>query len=146
MDKELLFKSRLPEDDVDVSGVGTVRVRGLNRIEAMHIQAATDPAEADRRIIAQGLVDPVLVISGLLHQLDGKPCKACAEAGQWQKASIAAELEPVTTRIAELAGIAPDAAKQAVKGFEADPDLEFQLLPGAEAVDDGLGATGPDVE
>ena len=127
-------------------GVGTVRVRGLNRIEAMHIQAATDLAESDRRTIAQGLVDPLLVIPGLLHQLDGKPCKACAEAEKWQKASIAGELEPVTTRIAELSGMVDTAAKEAVKAFEADSDLEFQLLPGAEAVDDGLGATVPDVE
>lgn len=129
MDRDLLFKPRLPEDDVDVPGLGTVRVRALSRAEALHVQAATDVAERDRRIIAQGLVDPVLVIPGLLHEPGGKSCKACADAGRVQQASPAKELEPVTDRIAELSGMLEESAKEAVKTFEADADAEFPVLP-----------------
>lgn len=122
MDKELLFKSRLPEADVDIPGVGTVRVRGLSRLEAMHVQAANGPDATERRVLALGLVDPAL---------------SEAEAGKWQKASIAGELEPVTAKIAELSGLVPGADKQAYKDFAADPGSEFRLLPGSEAADDG---------
>lgn len=128
MDKELLFKPRLPEEEIEVPGVGTMRVRGLNRIEAMHVQAANGPEATERRILSLGLVDPVLTE---------------AEVGRWQKASAAGEIEPVSTRIAVLSGMAPDAAKEQVKAFEANPDAEFPVLPGTEAGDDGV-RSGPD--
>lgn len=129
MDKELLFKPRLPEEPVDIPGVGTVRVRGLNRIEAMHVQAANGPEATERRIMALGMVDPVMTE---------------AEVGRWQKASAAGEIERVSTRIAVLSGMAPDSAKAAVKEFEANPDAEFRSLPGPEARDDGEPAPGGD--
>lgn len=122
MDKEALFRPRLPEDDVEVPGVGTVRVRALSRIEAMHVQAANGPEATERRILAAGLVDPTLTE---------------AEAGKWQKAAPAGELEPVTTRIAELSGMAPDSDKETYKSFRDEPDAGVRALPGAEAVDDG---------
>lgn len=126
MDKETLFKSRLTEDDVEVAGVGTVRVRGLNRIEAMHVQDAKQGDERDRRIIAQGLVDPVLVIPGLLHETDGdKSCKACADVRRWQEASPADELEPVATKIAQLSGILEGSDKEDYKSVrdESEPGV-----------------------
>lgn len=125
MDKELLFKPRLPEANVDVPGVGVVRVRGLSRIEALHVQAAKGPEATERRILALGMVDPPLTE---------------AEAGQWQRASAAGEIELVSTRIAQLSGMAPESAKEAVKEFEANPDAEFRVLPGSEAGDDGGSA------
>jgi len=131
MDKELLFKPRLPEADVDVPGVGTVRVRGLSRAEAMHVQDAKGTEARERRLVALGMVDPELTE---------------AEVGRWQKASAAAEMEPVTDRITELSGLADESAKEAVKEFAADPDAEFPVLPGAEAGDDGGAAAGGDVE
>lgn len=136
MDKELLFKPRQPtasgmrEDDVEVPGFGTVHVRGLNRVEAMHVQAANGTAATERRILALGMVDPAMTE---------------AEVGRWQKASEAGEIEPVSTRIAELSGMAPNAAKEQVKAFEANPDDEFRVLPGAEAGDAGVGPSGADV-
>lgn len=129
MDKALLFKPRLPEDDVDVPGIGIVRVRGLSRIEAMHVQAAKGVEATERRILALGMVDPTLTE---------------AEAGQWQKASTAGEIEPVANRIAELSGIAPGSPKQAYKDFEADPGSEFRVLPGAEVGHDGGPAADGD--
>ena len=76
MDKELLFKARLPEADVDIPGVGTVRVRGLSRVEAMLVQKVDDPETRERRILAYGMVDPPL---------------SEGEAGRWERAFIARE-------------------------------------------------------
>lgn len=106
MDKELLFAPRLPEADVEVPGVGTVRVRGLNRPEAMAVQAVSGTEARERKILALGMVDPALTE---------------AEAGRWQKAAPAGELEPVTTRIAELSGMLEGSAKEAVKTFRGEP-------------------------
>lgn len=100
MDKELLFRPRLPEADIEVPGIGTVRVRGLNRIEAMHVQAADGPEATERRIMTLGMVDPELTE---------------AEVGQWQKASAAGEIEAVSSKIAELSGMLPGADKTAYK-------------------------------
>lgn len=105
MDKELLFKPRLPEADVEISGVGTVKVRGLSRIEAMHVQAANGPEAVERRILALGVVEPKLTED---------------DVRQWQKASPAGELEPVTEKIAELSGMKPGADKEAYKSFRDD--------------------------
>lgn len=127
MDKSLLFKPRLPEDTVEVPGVGVLRVRGLNRLEAMHVQAAKGPEETERRILALGMVDPKLTED---------------EVRQWQRASAAGEIEPVSTRIAQLSGMVAESPKQAYQDFEADPGSEFRLLPSAEAGDDGGSPPG----
>jgi len=120
--KERLFKPRLPEAEVELEGVGTVRVRGLSRIEAMLVQKADGVEAMERRIIAYGMVDPEVTE---------------AEAERWQKASAAGELEAVTTKISELSGIAPTSAKEAMRTFRGGPGDGVRVLPGAEAVDDG---------
>lgn len=102
MDKELLFKPRLAEDDVDVPGVGTVRVRGLNRIEAMQVSSAGGPEAIERRMLAFGMVDPKLTED---------------EVKEWQRASAAGEMEAVSARIAELSGLSPGAGKETYKSF-----------------------------
>lgn len=105
MDKDKLLAPRadtssgLPEDTVSIPDVGEVRVRGLSRIEAMHVQAARGEEATERRILALGLVDPSLTE---------------AEAGQWMKAAVAGEIEPVSRRIAELSGMVEDAPKSSV--------------------------------
>ena len=124
--KARLLKPRLPEAEIDVEGIGTIRVRGLSRAEVMGARAVKDgPGKAlaiERKILSLALVDPEMTE---------------AEVGQWQKASTAGEMEPVTEKVGELSGMTEDAAKDAYKEFEADPDAEFRVLPGAEAVDDG---------
>lgn len=124
-DKELLFKSRLPEDDVEVPGIGTVRVRGLSRTEALHCRGTSDLVAVERRMLAAGLVDPVLSEN---------------EVKRWQEASPAGELEALTLKISELSGMTETAAKEAYVEFEENPDAEFRDVPGAEAVDDRDGA------
>ncbi len=132
MDNDLkarLLKPRLPEADVDVPGVGVVRVRGLNRAEAMRVQSANGTEATERRIVAFGMVDPPMTE---------------AEVGQWQRAAPAGDLEAVSNKIAELSGMLAESAKEAMKTFEAAPDEAFPVLPGPEAGDDGGSAPGGD--
>lgn len=114
-DKELLFKPRLAEAEVELPGIGTVRVRALSRQEALDVQKMNGVAAIERKMIAMALVEPKLTQ---------------AEVGQWQDASPAGELEPVTNKISELSGMTEGAAKEAYKEFEEDPDSEFRILPG----------------
>jgi hypothetical protein len=104
--KTRLLKPRLPEDEVPVPGIGTVRVRGLNRAEGMMVQAVKGTATQERLMLSLAMVHPTLTES---------------EAGQWQKASPTGELEPVTRKIAELSGMAEGAAKEAYNTFRDEP-------------------------
>lgn len=110
MDKAKLFAPRLPEADVEVPGLGvTVRVRGLSRVEVLAMRKATDNENTldgprvlvlERKMLAAGMVDPELTE---------------AEAGRWQAASAAGELEPVVNKIQELSGLLEDSGKAAYK-------------------------------
>ena len=130
MDIEQLLKPRLPEADVELAGVGTVRVRGLSRAEALAVRDIEGTEAIERFILARGMVDPPMTED---------------EIGHWQQSSPAGEMEPVTDKVAELSGMLPDSAKVAVKEFTANPDSEFSVLPSGEAEHDGVGATDPDV-
>lgn len=103
--------SGMPEADVEVPGMGTVRVRGLSRAEQLltvkqgDIDAAGNPditrvAAIERRMIARAMVDPELTEE---------------EAGQWQTRATNGELEPVTEKISELSGMLPGQAKELTK-------------------------------
>jgi hypothetical protein len=136
LDKELLFKPRLAEDDVQIPGVGSVRVRALSRSEVLLVRKATDlagdvPAPRalvlERKMIATAMVDPVLTES---------------EVGRWQNASAAGELEPVTDAIQRLSGMLPTSAKEAYRELEADPEAEFRAAPGQGSGDDGRPTEG----
>jgi len=136
VDKDLLLKPRLAEDDIEIPGVGTVRVRALSRAEVLLVRKATDNADSidgprvlvlERKMLAAAMVDPVLTE---------------AEVGRWQQASAAGELEPVTTRIQQLSGLLPESAKAVYQEFEANPEAEFRAPASAETVDDGSSTTG----
>lgn len=136
MDKELLFKPRLAEEDVNIPGVGTVRVRALSRAEVLMVRKATDLAGdvdgpralvLERKMLAAAMVEPALTES---------------EVGRWQQASAAGELEPVTEAIQRLSGMLPNSAKEAYRELEADPEAEFRAAPSAGSVDDGGPAAG----
>lgn len=121
--------SGMPEADVEVAGLGTVRVRGLSRLEAMWMQSANGMQASERRMLAVGMVDPSMTES---------------EAAQWQKVSAAGELEPVTKMIARLSGTLDTSAKEVVREFIADPAAEFRDVPSGEAGDDAGAAPGGD--
>jgi hypothetical protein len=132
--KASLITPHLKEDDVQIDGVGTVRVRALNRAEVLMLQRHNGGAR-ERKMVALGMVDPVMTE---------------AEVGAWTLASPSGELEAVTIRIAQLSGLAvtqddgttskPD--KEVYEEFEDDPNAEFRVLPGAETVNDGGGNAG----
>jgi hypothetical protein len=106
VDKAALFASRLNEEDVEVSGLGTVRVRGLSRAEAMLLQRVDDTAARERKMLALAMVDPPLTE---------------AEVGQWQKAAPASELEPVTDAVGRLSGRLDSSPKDVVTTFRDEP-------------------------
>ncbi|HEX6969408.1 MAG TPA: hypothetical protein VF174_11455 [Micromonosporaceae bacterium] len=109
VDKDMLLKPRLPEADVDIPGVGTVRVRGLSRDEVLVVRKATDAEHVDgpraltleRKLLAAAMVDPQL---------------SEAEVGRWQQSAPAGELQPVVEKVQELSGLDEGAAKSGVPG------------------------------
>jgi hypothetical protein len=137
VDKSILLKSRLPEADVDIPGVGTIRVRGLSRAEVLLTRKATDDEHVDgprvltleRKMLAAAMIDPKLTED---------------EVGQWQRASGAGELHPVILKIQELSGLLEDSEKAAHKSDADRPGPEVRVLPGAEAGDDGGEAASGD--
>lgn len=103
--------SGMPEGEVEVPGMGTVRVRGLSRAEQLltvkqgDIDVAGNPditrvAAIERRMLAKAMVDPELTED---------------EVGQWQARATNGELEPVTEKVSELSGMLPGQAKELTK-------------------------------
>lgn len=102
MDKAALLKPRFKEQDIDLEGVGTVRIRALTREEMLNIGAGAElPAvEFERKMLALAMVDPALSED---------------EVAQWQRASPAGEMAPILEAVNELSGIRQNAAKEAYK-------------------------------
>lgn len=116
-------ESGFEEDDVEVPGIGTVRVRGLSRAEVILLQSTKGgPAVMEQRTVAMGMVDPVMTEDDVKH---------------WQRISDGSELDPVTKRIGQLSGMMPGADKEAYKSAGDESDAGVRALPGAEAGDDG---------
>lgn len=114
MDKEILFKPLVEEAEVDIPGRGTVRVRGLTRVEVLSVRKATDDEHLDgpriltleRKMLALALVDPKL---------------SEAEVGRWQSVAAAGELDPVSTKVQELSGLLEGAPKSGVPAVGSEP-------------------------
>jgi hypothetical protein len=100
VDKETLFGPRLDEEDVPLAGLGTVRVRGLNRLEALRVSEATGAGERDRLMLAAGMIDPKMTL---------------ADVRKWQEASPGGEIEQVSEVIARLSKMLPQSGKDAYK-------------------------------
>lgn len=101
MDKATLLKNRTAEREVEIEGVGTVRIRALTRREALQLQGKEMPIEEmERKMLAFSMVDPVLTED---------------EVRQWQEASPVGEIQVVSEAIAELSGMDLTAAKDAYK-------------------------------
>lgn len=104
MNKSALLKARLPAQDIEIPGVGTVKVRGLSRDEVLSLRdkGMTTAAETERQILSLSLVDPALTED---------------EVGEWQKGSTPGEMEKVTDVVMRLSGLAEDSPKQAMTTF-----------------------------
>lgn len=104
MDKAALLARRLPEDDVEVPGVCTFRVRGLSRAEAL----AANELDAEAREVfwlSRGIVDPAMTDD---------------EIRQWRDATTFAEVELVSNRIVELSGMGENSVKDATKSADSE--------------------------
>ena len=122
-DKELLFKSALPEAEVEIPGKGTIRVRAMTRAEVLKIRSAVKDeadaikrqAEIERKMLAVAVVEPDLTED---------------DVRRWQEASAAGEIDLVSDKVTELSGMGEGADKEAYVEFEENPDAEFRLPPG----------------
>jgi hypothetical protein len=101
MDKAALLAKRLPEEDLELPGVGVVRLRGLSRAQAL---AANDLTSEQRELrwLHLGFVDPAMTEE---------------DVQQWRDAATYAEIELVAEKIAELSGMAETSVKDATKSI-----------------------------
>jgi hypothetical protein len=115
----------LPEDDVEVPSMGTVRVRGMSREEVFETQKAKDTQAHERKILRIAMVDPPMT--------EG-------QAALWQKVSPAGEIEPVVDKIRALSGLDEGADKSELRSDGRGPEPRIRDVPGHGAGDD----SGPD--
>ncbi len=110
LDKAALLTPRaiLSVRDVELPGVGTVRVRALSRAEVLELneaKPATDDAKAmlafEAKFLALGMVEPALTE---------------AEALSWLQSAPHGENDPVTDAIRSLSGLEVRADKAAFPG------------------------------
>lgn len=100
IDKELLLKSRLAEEDYDIPGVGTVRVRALSWEECEEFQRWTQTGkpqgEVYTRVLHKAFVDPALTVE---------------EAGQLLTSATGGEIEALVARVVKASGLVEGAQK-----------------------------------
>lgn len=108
MDKELLLKPRLAEEDLEIPGVGVVRLRALSRAEAVEARernrTGDEPGDVDvdayeADMIAMALVDPAMTAE---------------EVARWGEVAPAGEWVLVVEKVRELSGTGEEAAKSGV--------------------------------
>lgn len=98
-----LLKKRFGEEEVEVPGVGAVRVRALTRGQALELQGQEmEVAEMERRLISTAMVEPTLTEE---------------EVRQWQDNTPAGELQGVMEAIVRLSGMEAHAGKAAYQQF-----------------------------
>ncbi len=63
VDKASLLALTLPQDSVEVPGLGSVTVRGLSRAEVVRLQGeCATPDELENETLAAGMVEPALSV------------------------------------------------------------------------------------
>lgn len=101
-----LLKKRFGEEEVEVPGVGKVRVRGLTRGQALKIEGKEmQVAEMERFLISTAMVEPSLTED---------------EVEQWQNNTLAGELQGVVEAIVRLSGMEQAAGKAAYQQFRGE--------------------------
>lgn len=102
MDKDLFLKASIPEGTVDIPGAGTVRVRGLTRLEVLGLEPLQkDVGALERRIILLGMVDP---------SLDE------GDVAAWYAAAPAGHTDLIVNEVSRLSGMSEGSPKRAVPG------------------------------
>ncbi len=121
IDKALLLKGRLGEEEVEVPGLGSVRIRGLSRIEVMEMQDL-GRVDAEVYLFHHGLVEPALTEDEARLALEAAP---------------GGELQPIADALFALSGLAAAAVKEAVQSFPGQPGEESGVPRGEDLGDDG---------
>lgn len=104
--KENLLKARFGEEEVEIPDVGTVRVRGLTRGQALQLEGKEmDAGLMERRLISLAMVEPKLTEE---------------EVEQWQNNTLAGELQAVMEAIVRLSGMEAHAGKAAYQQFRGE--------------------------
>jgi hypothetical protein len=109
MDKDALFAARLPQEEFEIPGVGTVTIRGLSRAELLLSGKHSDAGALvmERHMLHYAMVDPAVSV---------------ADVEKWQRAAPAGELQPLVNKVNELSGIGRDVQKEAIKSLREGPE------------------------
>lgn len=106
--KARLFKPRLDEEELELEGVGTVRIRALSREEVADAREDNvdrkdnvDYTGYEHQLIATSMVDPELTPD---------------EVARWARAAPAGELVKVMDRIRELSKLDEESSKSDIPG------------------------------
>lgn len=98
VDKDLLFEPMFDEDDFEIPGRGSIRVRGLSSAEVHKIKDEP-PKKAECMIVAMASVDP------LLTEEEAARLQRKWSAGLWKR---------LVEQVQRLSGLADGAAKSDV--------------------------------
>lgn len=103
LDVGALLAERFGVVDVELPGLGTVKVRPLTRSEALKLRGVElEVDEMERRLLSLAMVEPKMTED---------------QVRQWQDVSPAGELEPVAEAIIRISGMDKAAGKQAYADF-----------------------------
>lgn len=101
MDKETLLKLGLPEADVELpSGAGTIRVRGLSRLEAIGMNTLKTDEEREVHALACAMLDPIMTQE---------------DVRAWQRAAVAADVQAASIAVGRLSNMEEGSGKAATK-------------------------------
>ncbi len=92
----------LPQEDVEIPGKGSVRVRALTRAEMLSLGDNLSVLEIERKMISMAMIDPVLTE---------------AEVKAWQDSSPVNEMTTVVRKINALGGVGQGVDKTAYKSL-----------------------------
>ena len=95
----------LPQDDVEIPGVGSIRVRAMNRGELLMAGKIGDDGKNQRAmemyVLSSCVLDPEMTQD---------------DVADWMASAPAMEIQPVVQKINELSGVSQGAAKSDVHG------------------------------
>lgn len=108
VDKSVLLSNVrvLPRATVTIPGVGDVEVRGLSRAEVLKMQSVDNVDEMEDLTISFGLVEPVMNVD---------------EVRRWRSQARSDEVRPVSDKILELSGMAPEQQHEKERNFRSEP-------------------------
>lgn len=104
-DRTRLLKPRLPEREIDLDGVGTIRVRGLSRAEVLSCKGKQRD-ELEPVLLAMAMVDPALTED---------------DVHAWRQVATTEEIRVVLETVWDLSGLGEGAGKATYKSVPDEP-------------------------